>query len=104
MTDGLGTQTYEYDELSRLTAETRSFTDTLANAPLPDNSFRLEYTYHLAGQLKSLKDPYGQQINYGHDRAGKMFSVWGSTSFAGISTYLSSVAYRSWGGVKADGR
>ncbi|MBX3292724.1 MAG: RHS repeat protein [Acidobacteria bacterium] len=101
MTDGLGTQTYEYDELSRLTAETRSFTDTLVNAPLPDNSFRLEYTYHLAGQLKSLKDPYGQQINYGHDRAGKMFSVWGSTSFAGISTYLGAVNYRAWGGIRS---
>ncbi|MBX3292147.1 MAG: RHS repeat protein [Acidobacteria bacterium] len=99
MTDGLGTQTYEYDELSRLTAETRSFTDTLVNAPLPDNSFRLEYTYHLAGQLKSLKDPYGQQINYANDRTGRLSTVTGS-SFGGVTSYAYDPAYRAWGGLK----
>ncbi|MBX3292719.1 MAG: RHS repeat protein [Acidobacteria bacterium] len=100
MTDGLGTQAYEYDELSRLTAETRSFTDTLANAPLPDNSFRLEYTYHLAGQLKSLKEPFGVTVNYALDKSGRLSGVSPSSPIGDINTFISNTQYRAFGGLK----
>ncbi len=97
MTDGLGTVAYEYDPLSRMTAETRDFTDTLANAP--NGVFRLEYTYTQGGQLKSLKDPYGEQINYAHDKLSRLSTVTGS-SFGGVTSYASSPHYRAWGGLR----
>jgi YD repeat-containing protein len=99
MTDSSGNVAYEYDELSRLTSETRQFNDTLANSPLPNNKFKLEYTYGLSGSLKSLKDPYGQTINYGYDDVGRLSSVTGST-FGGITEYADQAQYRAWGGLK----
>ncbi|MFN0140530.1 MAG: hypothetical protein ACKVQW_10665 [Pyrinomonadaceae bacterium] len=99
MTDGLGTQTYGYNELSQMTAETRQFSDSLPNAPMTNNSFRLEYTYTLASQLKSLKDPYNQQINYDFDKAGRLSSVTGA-AYGGVSTYANNAGYRAWGGLK----
>lgn len=100
MTDGLGSVTYEYDQLSHLTAETRQFSDTLSNAPLSSNRFKLEYGYSLSGQLKFYKDAYGQQINYSEDKVGRISSVTGSTSFGGVTTYANNLGYRSWGAVK----
>ncbi|MGH9949444.1 MAG: hypothetical protein ACRD6X_19905, partial [Pyrinomonadaceae bacterium] len=99
MTDGLGTVDYSYNSLSQLTSETREFDDTLADAPLANSSFKLEYTYALAGQLKSLKDPYGDQIDYVSDKAGRLSSVTGST-FGGVTTYANNPGYRAWGGLK----
>ncbi len=97
MTDGLGQVDYEYDSLSKLTAETRDFTDTLDDAPISGGKFKLEYTYNLTGGLKSLKDPYGQQFNYSQDKVGRLSSVIGSTSFDGITTYTSSPTYNARG-------
>lgn len=100
MTDGLGNVVYEYDELSHLVAETRQFTDTLANAPLSSNRFKLQYGYSLSGQLKSYTDPYGQQFNYGFDKVGRLSTVSGSTSFGGVTNYANNPGYRAWGGLK----
>ncbi len=100
MTDGLGRVDYEYDELSQMKAETRQFNDVLPNAPLAGNKFKLEYTYELSGQLKSYKDPFGDQINYAHDKIGRLDAVTGS-SFAGITSYASNPQYRAWGGLKS---
>ncbi len=107
MTDNLGATSYEYDGLSRMTAETRQFTDTtiggaplvMANAPLSDNRFRLQYTYGLANQLTSLTDPYGAVINYGYDQAGRLNNVTGS-SFANVTNYASGAEYEAWGALK----
>jgi hypothetical protein len=97
MTDGLGEVDYEYNSLSQLTAETRDFTDTLTDAP--NGVFRLEYTYQIGGQLKSYTDPYGDQISYTQEKAGRLGSVSG-TSFGGVTSYASNLGYRAWGGVK----
>jgi hypothetical protein len=100
MTDGLGRVDYEYNQLSQMTAETRKFNDTLPNAPLSSNNeriFRLEYGYALSGQLKSLKDPYGQQFNYSHDKVGRLSSVTGSTAYAGLTTYANAPKYNARG-------
>ncbi len=99
MTDSAGTQVYEYDQLSRLKTETRSFADNLPDAPLANNSFKLQYNYSLSGQLQSLTDPFGEQINYGHDKAGRLQSVTG-TEFGGVTTYAASPRYRAWGGLQ----
>ena len=99
MTDGLGNVTYEYDSLSRLTAETRQFTDTLEHAPMSNNRFKLQYEYHLSGTLKSLTDPYGDVIYYDYDKVGRLDAVTGS-SFGGVTSYASNPAYRAWGALK----
>lgn len=100
MTDGLGRVDYEYNQLSQMMAEVRQFTDNLPNAPLSNNKYKLEYSYQLSGQLKSYKDPFGQQINYTHDKIGRLNSVTGTTAFAGVTTYASNPQYRAWGGLQ----
>ncbi|HMS42079.1 MAG TPA: hypothetical protein PKE69_17740 [Pyrinomonadaceae bacterium] len=102
MTDGLGTQVYEYNPLSQLTAETRDFTDTLADAP--NGVFRIEYGYNLSGGLKFYKDAFGQQIDYANDKTGKLTGVTGSTfgTGAGATTnYADTITYRAWGAIKS---
>ncbi|MET0753705.1 MAG: hypothetical protein ABWZ66_10050 [Pyrinomonadaceae bacterium] len=100
MTDGMGTVSYTYNELSQMTSETRAFTDSLSDAPLSNNSFKIEYTYTLSGQLKSIKDPFGQQFNYAHDKTGRLNTVTGSSSFSGVTNYLTDIKYRAWNSPK----
>lgn len=100
MTDGMATTSYAYNELSQLLSETKAFVDTMPNAPLANNSFRIEYTYGLNGQLASIKDPFSQQFNYVRDSVGSTKQISGSTSFAGVTSYLSDVKYRAWGAPK----
>lgn len=59
MSDGLGSVSYSYNQLSQMTSETRTFTGL---APLT-----LSYDYNLAGQLKRITDPTNMTINYGFD-------------------------------------
>ncbi len=99
MTDGLGTLSYDYSELSQITAETRHFTDTLTSAPLSSNGYKLEYTYTLGGQLKSYKDPFGTVVSYVHDKSGRLDGVNGSGT-GGSRTYASNSEYRAWGTLK----
>ncbi len=99
MTDGLGRVDYEYDQLSRMTSETRTFNDTLPQAPLPNNRFNLSYTYNLTGELSSLTDPFGAVFNYGRNSAGQLTGVTGSL-FGGTTTYASNAQYRAWGALK----
>jgi len=97
MTDGLGLVAYAYDSLSRLTSETRTFSDSLADKPM--GNFNLSYEYTLGGILKSYTDPYGQKIEYAHDKTGRMNSISGST-FGGVTSYANNPTYRAWGGLK----
>ncbi len=99
MTDGLGQVDYSYNSLSQMTDETRDFTDTLVDAPISGGKFKLEYTYTLSGGLKSYKDPYGQEIDYTHDKTGRLNTVTGST-FASVTSYASNPEYRAWGALK----
>ncbi len=98
MTDSSGSTEYVYNSLSQLTAETRAFNDTLSAAPLSNNRFKLEYTYDLSGALKSLKDPFGEEINYGYDKTGRLDEVTGST-YGGVTDYADNAHYRAWGGL-----
>lgn len=100
MADAMGTVDYVYDELSRMTSETRAFNDTMANAPLSGNKFKLEYAYTLNGQLRWYKDPFGQEITHEFDRTGRLTDVTGS-SFGGVTSYADDAEYRAWGGLKA---
>lgn len=88
--------TYQYDVLSRMTSETRTF----AGLSNPNSPYTLNYTYNLAGQLKTLTDPFGAQFTYARDAAGRVTDVTGS-SYAGVTSYVNSARYRAWGGLKS---
>jgi len=98
MSDGLGNVSYSYDQLSRLTSETRYFS-ALVNSSTGGN-YNITYQYNLASELTSITDPFSAQINYNRDTAGRVTSVTGS-GFLNISSYASSIQYRAWGGQKS---
>ncbi|HKY43258.1 MAG TPA: hypothetical protein VJM50_09200, partial [Pyrinomonadaceae bacterium] len=91
MTDGLGTKTYQYNQLSRLEQETRHFSV---------GTFAINYTYNLAGQLTGLTDPFGASFSYTRDVQGQLKIVIGSP-YGGTTTYITDVAYRAWGAPKS---
>ena len=91
MNDGLGSVSYVYNQLSRMTSETRTLTGL--------DDYEIGYDYNLAGQLKSVTDPAGAVINYGFDNTGRIDTVTG-TSFGGVTTYASGAQYRSFGALK----
>jgi YD repeat-containing protein len=98
MNDGLGSMTYSYDQLSRLTAETRYFS-SLWNSSTGGN-YSISYQYNLANELTSITDPFDAQIAYTRDSVGRTTAVTGS-GYANVSSYVSNIQYRAWGGVKA---
>jgi YD repeat-containing protein len=96
MSDGMGSQTYAYDSLSRLTSETRSISDPAS--PYLNASFTLSYAYNLAGELKSITDPWNVTINYGFDSSGRLANVTGINY--SVSQLINSISYRAWGASK----
>jgi YD repeat-containing protein len=101
---GTGSMSYSYDELSRLKIEAKTFADTLASAP--SGGYKLTYTYHLTGGLKSIEDPFGAVITYSSDKIGRTTAVGGSGFYddfadSEITSYVSSISYRAFGGVKS---
>ena len=99
MTDGLGSVSYSYNQLSRMTGESRVFNDP-SNPAINGTTRSLLYDYNVAGQLKSVTDPFNATINYTHDSSGRLGSVTG-TNFAGVTTYATSAQYRAWGALKS---
>jgi YD repeat-containing protein len=98
MNDGMGSVTYGYNQLSRMTSEARTFSDA-SNSAINGVTKTVTYDYNLAGELKSITDPAGATINYAFDATGRLDSVTGS-SFAGVTTYASGTQYRAWGALK----
>jgi YD repeat-containing protein len=92
MTDGPGSCTYNYDQLSRMTSETRTFNGI--------GTYPITYDYNLAGELKTIIDPWGATLNYGFDSAGRLSNITG-TGYA-VSQFLSSAQYRAWGSLKSE--
>ncbi|MCA1614065.1 MAG: RHS repeat protein, partial [Acidobacteria bacterium] len=84
---------YEYDALSRLTAEERRSAG-LAGA------LRLTYAYNLAGRLTSVRDPWGDEVIYKYDASGRLARVEGAGP-GGAAVYAKELEYRAWGAVKA---
>ncbi len=94
MTGGLGTANYAYDTMSRLTSESRTLTGL-------SGSFAINYEYYQAtGQLKKITDPFNDSISYAYDLTGRTTAITGS-SFAGITSYVSGVAFRAGNQTKA---
>jgi YD repeat-containing protein len=97
MADGMGDVDYNYDQLSRLTSETRHFTNLSGSSTGGD--YTLTYTYNVRNELTSVTDPYGAQVNYNFDAAGRISSVTGTPFSA--STFVSNIQYRAWGAPKS---
>ncbi|MGH9970022.1 MAG: DUF4214 domain-containing protein [Pyrinomonadaceae bacterium] len=95
MTDGLGSKSYDYDQLSRMTSETRYFS-------VLGQYYTLSYGYNLAGGLTRSTDATNMTINYGYDSIGRLNSVTGSDNlYGGVSNYAYNYQYRAWGGLKS---
>lgn len=92
MTDGTGNRTYQYNQLSQLTSETRQFAGL-------SGSFTLSYEYNLAGALKAFTDHAGSRVDYAFNNAGLLTGITGSGAHS-IPTYLSNIAYRAWSAIK----
>src|ERR1700704_1643988 len=92
MSDGLGLVSYNYDSLSRLTSESRTFNGI--------GTYALSYQYNLANELTSIVDPFGATLNYGFDSTGRLNSVSGS-GYSAVNQFAYNMQYRAWGGLKA---
>ncbi|HMS41707.1 MAG TPA: hypothetical protein PKE69_15860, partial [Pyrinomonadaceae bacterium] len=109
MTDGSGTMSYVYDELSRLKEETKNFADTLSEAPT--GGYKLKYNYFLTGGLKSIEDPAvgsfpATTVTYTLDKIGRTTAIGGSGFYddfeeRSVNTFASSINYRAFGAVKS---
>lgn len=88
MTDGMGSVSYAYDQLSRMTSETRTFSGV--------GSFTLGYSYNLAGELTGITNPWNAQVGYTYDATGRATSVSGA-NYGGVSSYVNSISYRAFG-------
>ncbi|MFM9903653.1 MAG: hypothetical protein ACKVQJ_03670 [Pyrinomonadaceae bacterium] len=99
MTDGLGQVDYNYNELSQMTGETRTFDSGLTDAPQSTSGFQFSYAYHIGGSLKNVTYPNQITMNYGMDKAGKLETVSGISDGEALSV-LTNVDYLAWGGMK----
>jgi YD repeat-containing protein len=99
MTDGLGSKSYAYDSVSRLISETRTFNDP--DNPQINGDKTISYGYNLAGELKTITDPFGATVNYGLDAIGRVSNITGS-GYGSVSQFASSMQYRAWGTLKSE--
>ncbi len=109
MSDSTGSLIYSYDELSRLTEETKVFSGTLSEAP--SGGYKLKYNYFLTGGLKSIEDPAvgnfpATTVSYTSDKIGRTTGINGSGFYDDfeerpVNTFASSINYRAFGAVKS---
>jgi YD repeat-containing protein len=92
MSDGTGSKTYQYNQLSQLTSETKQFAGLSGN-------FTLSYEYNLAGALKAFTDHVGSRVDYMFNTAGRLTAVNGSGTHS-VPAYASNIAYRASGAIK----
>ncbi len=90
---------YVYDQLSRLTAETKHI-NALESNPSTQGDYTIGYQYTLSGKLKSVTDPFNATTNINYDATGRTLNV--SSNYGGTNhTHISNVGYRAWGGVRS---
>ena len=90
--------TYEYDFLSRIAAESKEFADLEGQ---PEGGYRLEYTYHVGGGIKSIESPLEELVTYNVDKIGRTTEV-GGTGFDDFTPpFVTDISYRAFGGVKS---
>ena len=107
MTDGTGATSYNYDSLSRMSSESRTFIGG------PSGTYGLSYSYNLANALTVLSIPFrSKEIGYNYDNAGRLsgvtgsgftatYVVWPNVYTQSITSLVSNIVYRAWGGRKS---
>lgn len=105
VSDSTGTVTYQYNSLSQLNSETRTFA-----GPFSGTSFTLIYGYNLSGEIQSLTLPsqFGTSLTYNHDTVGRLTGVTGtgysytdsSNSQVPVSSFMANALYRAWNDLK----
>ncbi|HYX29184.1 MAG TPA: RHS repeat-associated core domain-containing protein [Pyrinomonadaceae bacterium] len=94
MTDGMGSGTYNFNNLGQMYSETRTLSGLTS-------SYTLNYQYNLAGELQKITNNWStSEIDYGYDNAGRLSNVGGS-GYAGVTSYASSLSYRAFGAIKS---
>jgi len=99
MQDGMGRVDYEYNELSQVSAETRTFNSNFTDAPPSTGGFRFSYSYKLDGSLKDVTYPNQIALNYITDKTGKLKSIAGTSEGQPLSV-VTNVDSLAWGGIK----
>lgn len=89
---GGGSATYNYDQLSRVTSETRTFNGV--------GPYTLSYSYNYAGQLTGVTNPWNAWVGYDYDTNGRINRINGA-NYASVSTYASDINYRAFDAVKS---
>ncbi len=92
MSDGSGSTTYQYNQLSQLISETRQFAGR-------SGSYTISYEYSVSGALSAITDHAGSRVNYTFSNAGNLTAVTGSGAHS-FPTYASNFLYRAWGGIR----
>jgi YD repeat-containing protein len=87
MTDALGSTSYNYDQLSRLTSETRGFTGI--------GNYTIGYQYNRANDLSSITGPSNTTISYTRDSSSRLTSITRPGQ-----TLASAISYRASGAMK----
>jgi YD repeat-containing protein len=81
VTDAVGTESYQYDGLSRAQSRTRT---------IESRTYTTSYQYNQIGQLKRLIYPSTRTVDVGYDSRGRISSVGGTRSYINSMSYLAS--------------
>lgn len=95
MIDGSGSLSYFYDQMSRMSSETKTFSGL-------GGSFTLSYAYNLANEVTSVADQRsGASFSNIYDNLGRVISVSG-VGYGGVVTpFASQMQYRASGALKS---
>lgn len=75
-----------------------------ANQVIGSQTYSMNYTYDVAGHVKSMTYPSGHAVNYNYDRAGRLNDDGSDLAFTGnlgngvTRTYSSAISYSPFGG------
>jgi hypothetical protein len=81
MTDGLGTESYTYDQLGRRTQVQKVIYNV---------TYTTSYTYNLAGEVVNMTYPSGRVVKNNYDAIGRTASV---QNYSNSAYYASSISY-----------
>ena len=79
VTDGVGSETYAYDNLGRTTQEQQV---------INSNTYTIGYHYNLDGGVTSITYPSGRVVQQGYDAIGRLSSL-----TSGLTTYANNFTY-----------
>lgn len=88
VTDGVGSETYSYDNLGQITQEQQV---------ISGNTYTIGYQYNSDGTVSSITYPSGRVVQQGYDAIGRNSSLSsGTTTYASGFTYLPVARMTGW--------